>query len=97
KKRASNSANSAPKRTRGDTASQPIAINSQPSQSTPPPSYTHTFESRLRESRPEDAIVPPADDGSEQATLAPSTEAPDDDAADKAFDSHLADSFNRID
>ncbi|KAF7455617.1 Kup K+ transporter [Pyrenophora tritici-repentis] len=63
------------------TASQPVAIDSQlyqsqPSALSPPPPYTHTFESRLRESQPEDAIVAPAE-GSEQATLAPSSEAAD--------------------
>ncbi|KAA8613761.1 Dimer-Tnp-hAT multi-domain protein [Pyrenophora tritici-repentis] len=63
------------------TASQPVAIDSQlyqsqPSALSPPPPYTHTFESRLRESQPEDAIVAPAE-GSEQATLAPSSEVAD--------------------
>ncbi|KAG9376615.1 Pyruvate dehydrogenase E1 component protein [Pyrenophora tritici-repentis] len=48
------------------TASQPVAIDSQsyqsqPSALSPPPPYTHTFESRLRESQPEDAIVAPAE------------------------------------
>ncbi|KAK1912669.1 hypothetical protein P3342_004605 [Pyrenophora teres f. teres] len=81
KKRVSDSAPSPRKRARG-TASQPVAIDSQsyqsqPSALSPPPPYTHTFESRLRESQPEDAIVAPAE-GSEQATLAPSSEAADD-------------------
>ncbi|KAI1685775.1 Dimer-Tnp-hAT dimerization containing protein [Pyrenophora tritici-repentis] len=80
KKRVSDSAPSPRKRARG-TASQPVAIDSQlyqsqPSALSPPPPYTHTFESRLRESQPEDAIVAPAE-GSEQATLAPSSEAAD--------------------
>ncbi|KAK1912696.1 hypothetical protein P3342_004632 [Pyrenophora teres f. teres] len=69
KKRVSDSAPSPRKRARG-TASQPVAIDSQsyqsqPSALSPPPLYTHTFESRLRESQPEDAIVAPAE-GSEQ-------------------------------
>ncbi|KAG9375563.1 hypothetical protein A1F94_013852 [Pyrenophora tritici-repentis] len=82
------------------TASQPVAIDSQsyqsqPSALSPPPPYTHTFESRLRESQPEDAIVAPAE-GSEQATLAPSSEAADD-AVDEAFDAHLEDNYDGID
>ncbi|KAI1521609.1 hypothetical protein PtrCC142_008700, partial [Pyrenophora tritici-repentis] len=65
KKRVSDSAPSPRKRARG-TASQPVAIDSQsyqsqPSALSPPPPYTHTFESRLRESQPEDAIVAPAE------------------------------------
>ncbi|KAI1527021.1 hypothetical protein PtrSN002B_011541 [Pyrenophora tritici-repentis] len=99
KKRVSNSAPSPRKRARG-TASQPVAIDSQsyqsqPSALSPPPPYTHTFESRLRESQPEDAIVAPAE-GSEQATLAPSSEAADD-AVDEAFDAHLEDNYDGID
>ncbi|KAF1839106.1 hypothetical protein BDW02DRAFT_594172 [Decorospora gaudefroyi] len=96
KKRASNSVNSAPKRTRGDTASQAIAIDSQSSAPTPPPLYTHTFESRLRESQPEDAIVAPADDSSEQATITPSSDAAEA-PSDEAFDSHLADNYDGLD
>ena len=87
KKRASNSANSAPKRTRGD---------SQSSAPTPPPPYTHNFESRLRESQPEDAINAPADDSSEQATIAPSSDAAEA-PSDEAFDSHLADNYDGLD
>jgi hypothetical protein len=49
----------------------------------------------LRESQPEDAIVAPAE-GSEQATLAPSSEAADD-AVDKAFDAYLEDNYDGID
>ncbi|KAG9376251.1 hypothetical protein A1F94_012798 [Pyrenophora tritici-repentis] len=99
KKRVSDSAPSPRKRARG-TASQPVAIDSQsyqsqPSALSPPPPYTHTFESRLRESQPEDAIVAPAE-GSEQATLAPSSEAADD-AVDEAFDAHLEDNYDGID
>lgn len=99
KKRASNYANSAPKRSRGDTTSQPIAIDSQPSAPTPPPPYTHTFESRFRESQHEDAIAAPADDSSEQATLAPSSEVSSVAEAreDEEFDSHLEDNFDGID
>jgi hypothetical protein len=109
KKRASNTAlnaSSQPKRTRG-TASQPIAIDSQPSQSqlsapSPPPPYIYTFESRLRESQLEDAIAAPADEGSEQATIALSSKASDAYEAhktheDEVFDSHLEDNFDGID
>jgi hypothetical protein len=49
----------------------------------------------LRESQPEDAIVAPAE-GSEQATLAPSSEAADD-AVNEAFDAHLEDNYDGID
>ncbi|KAF1965188.1 hypothetical protein BU23DRAFT_593786 [Bimuria novae-zelandiae CBS 107.79] len=85
KRRVSDGAPRPKKRARG-TASQPIAIDSQPSQ------YTHTFESRLRESQPEDAIAAPTDDGSEQATIVPS-----DAHEDEAFDAHLEDNFDGID
>ncbi|KAI2486164.1 hypothetical protein Ptr902_00297 [Pyrenophora tritici-repentis] len=50
-----------------------------------------TFESRLRESQPQDAIVAP--EGSKAATVAI---AEDDNALEEDFDAAFADDFNRI-
>lgn len=101
RKRASNYPNSAPKRLRSNTASQPIAIDSEPSAPTPLPPYIHFFESRFRKSQPEDAIAAsavPADNSSEQATLALSSEVSSVTEAceDEEFDSHLEDNFDGI-
>ena len=94
---------STPKRLRskGDTASQAIVVDSsQPhlslrlsprqalaaSQATEPP----TFESELRDSQVEEAIIPPAD-GSKAATVA--TIETTDDAADNAADEAVDELF----
>ncbi|KAK1919389.1 hypothetical protein P3342_009113 [Pyrenophora teres f. teres] len=57
--------------------------------------HIHILSSRDCASRSPNAIVAPAE-GSEQATLAPSSEAADD-AVDEAFDAHLEDNYNGID
>jgi hypothetical protein len=112
KKRASQGTSGPNKRARG-SASQPITVNSQLSLPPPPPplcaprpsilqalvnaSEASNFESRLRESQPEDSIVAPTE-GSEQATVASSEAAleAEDDEAFKAFNAHLKDNFNGL-
>ena len=95
KKRAAAGSLGSNKRAKG-TASQPIAVDSQPPSPPPPPPITNafqalvgasqapTFEARVRDSRPEDSIVAPPK-GSEHATAAASEapEAPDDAAEDE--------------
>lgn len=59
-------------------------------------SQAPTFEARVRESRPEDTIVAPAE-GSEQATAAAS-EAPEDkeDKEIDVFDAYLIDNYDGL-
>jgi hypothetical protein len=88
---------------------QPSQSPPSPSPPPPPPPITNilqalasasqapTFEARVRESRPEDTIVAPAE-GSEQATAAAS-EAPEDkeDKETDAFNAYLIDNYNSLD
>jgi hypothetical protein len=80
------------------TASQPVVL-SPPRRSPRKPlveaSQATDFESQLRESQAEDAIIAP-EEGSEEATVASSQDAPEE-LADKGFDVHLEDNFNGID
>ena len=86
------------------SASQPVVINIQPSAPSPLPyppsvevlleaSQATTFESQLRNSRPEAEIVAPAD-GSEEATVASSSVA--DEAAER-LDQNFEDNYDSID
>lgn len=86
------------------SASQPIVVNIQPSAPSPLPhppsvevlleaSQATTFESQLRDSRPEAEIVAPAD-GSEEATIASSNVA--DEAAER-LDQNFEDNYDSID
>jgi hypothetical protein len=111
-KRASENLTRPKKRVKSSTArgtvSQPIAVDTQllPSPSCLSPrralveaSQASTFESQLRESRPEDAIVAPTE-GSERVTAASSAAAPDNETlqeAQEALDASLMDDFERID
>jgi hypothetical protein len=83
------------------TASQPITLETQlssprlsPRKALVESSQATTFESQLRESQAEDAIVAPAE-GSEGATAALSEAA--DEATDEGFNAHLEDGFDGID
>lgn len=78
------------------TASQPIVLDTQPSSLRLSPrkalveaSQAASFESQLRKSQAEDAIVVPAE-GSKAATAAK-------EAIHKGFDTHLEDDFEGID
>ena len=104
KRRGSSSAAALKKRlkvpSRG-TASQPIMLDTQPSLPRLSPrkalvesSQAPNFESQLRESQAEDAIVAPIE-GSEAATAASSAAAKT--AMDEGFDAHLEDDFKGID
>ena len=90
------------------SASQPIVVNTQPSAPSPSPSplphplsvqalfdasQATTFESQLRDSRPEAEIVAPAE-GSEEATVASSSVA--DEAAER-LDQNFEDNYDGID
>jgi hypothetical protein len=109
KKRASDDLTRPKKRVKSSTArgtvSQPIPVDSQlsPSPSRLSPrralveaSQASTFESQLRESRPEDAIVA-ATEGSERVTAASSAAAPDNETLQEALDASLMDDFEGID
>ena len=109
KKRTSQGTSGPNKRARG-SASQPITVDSQPSPPplSPPlraprlsvlrvlvnASQAPDFESRLRESQPEDSIVAPTE-GIEQVTVA-SSEAALEAEDDEAFDAHLEDNFDGL-
>jgi hypothetical protein len=109
KKRASDDLTRPKKRVKSSTArgtvSQPIPVDSQlsPSPSRLSPrralaeaSQASTFESQLRESRPEDAIVAPTE-GSERATAASLAAALDNETLQEALDASLIDDFEGID
>jgi len=88
--------NKRPKVTSRSTVSQPIVLDPQQSSLRLSPrkalfkaSQTADFESQLRESQAEDAIVAPAE-GSEAATAAKG-------AIDEGFDTHLENEFEGID
>ncbi|KAI1664634.1 hypothetical protein L13192_10753 [Pyrenophora tritici-repentis] len=96
-KRASDDLTRPKKRVKSSTArgtvSQPIAVDSQlsPRRALVEASQALTFESQLRESRPEDAIVAPTE-GSERVTAAP-----DNETLQEALDASLMDDFEGID
>jgi len=92
-----------------NTASQPIKLDNQlplpfisPRKALIEASQALNFESRLRESQAEDAIVPPAE-GSGKATITSSKTADENaneaanEAASESFDAHLEDNFDGID
>ncbi|KAA8613971.1 hypothetical protein A1F94_008829 [Pyrenophora tritici-repentis] len=101
-KRASDDLTRPKKRVKSSTArgtvSQPIAVDSQlsPRRALVEASQALTFESQLRESRPEDAIVAPTE-GSERVTAASSAAAPDNETLQEALDASLMDDFEGID
>jgi hypothetical protein len=87
------------------TVSQPIAVDSQlsplPSRLSPrralvEASQASTFESQLRESRPEDAIIAPTE-CSEKVTAASSPAALDNETLQEALDAGLMDDFEGVD
>jgi hypothetical protein len=87
------------------TVSHAIAVDSQLSPSSSrllPPralaevSQALTFESQLRELRPEDTIVAPTE-GSERVTAASSATPPDNETLQEALDASLMDDFEEID
>ncbi|KAI1671866.1 hypothetical protein L13192_02725 [Pyrenophora tritici-repentis] len=107
-KRASNDLTRPKKRVKSSTAcgtvSQPIPVNSRLSSSPSRPSprralvetsQASTFESQLRESRPEDAIVAPTE-GSERVTAASSAAALDNKTLQEALDASLIDDFEEL-
>ncbi|CAO2655096.1 Nn.00g101600.m01.CDS01 [Neocucurbitaria sp. VM-36] len=108
-KRASDDLTRPKKRVKSSTArstvSQPIAVDSQlsPSPSRLSPrralveaSQASTFESQLRESRPEDAIIAPTE-CSEKVTAASLPAALDNETLQEALDAGLMDDFEGVD
>jgi hypothetical protein len=84
------------------SASQPIAIDTQPPEPSPTPSsavdeamHDDIFESQLRDARDEADIVAPAE-GSEEATVA-SSDAIEEAADEGGFEDDFNDNYNGID